>query len=320
MSAKVVLHTDPIDHPLDEDLQEAIKAAGGALVGLDPQTDKAYAAHAPDAIAVLNSDFRLTAERLALLQRCRVISRFGIGVDNIDVAAATAQGIIVTNVPGFCTEEVADRTWLLLLACACDLLGLDRRVRGGEWREKGLVLSMPIAEHVLGLIGLGRIGLAVARRAQASKMIVVGYDPFISGGQMARHGIERAELDDLLKKADFLAITCPLTEETRRLIDARRMGLMKRTAVLVNCARGAIIDQAALVEALKARRIAVAGLDVFDPEPPGKDNPLYHLDNVILTPHSAATTPDAMRRLRRQAAESVIRVFRGERPANAVIP
>lgn len=320
MSAQVVLSTDPHDHPIEAPLREKIEAAGGVLVELDPRTDEVFARCAPETFAVLNSDFLLTAERIAALQRCRVISRFGIGVDNIDVAAAAARGITVANVPEFCTDEVANRVWLLLLACASDLPGLDRGVRRGEWREEGLILSMPVADRVLGLVGLGKIGLAVARRAQVSGLRVIACDPFVSAERMTELQIEKTELDALLAEADYVSVGCPLTDKTRSLVDARRIGLMKRTAVLINCARGAIVDQTALVDALANRRIAAAGLDVFDPEPPGKDNPLYHLENVLLTPHSAANTSDSMRRLHCEAVESVIRVLRGEQPTNIVTP
>jgi D-3-phosphoglycerate dehydrogenase len=315
-----VLNTDPRDHRLDDELCRQIEVAGGVVAHLDSPTDDAFAGYAREAFAVLNSDFLLTAERIAALERCRVISRFGTGVDNIDVAAAAARGIVVANVPEFCTDEVANRVWLLLLACAAHLPELDQGVRRGEWREEGLGLSMPVSGRVLGLVGLGKIGRAVARRGQASGMRIIACDPLVSGGQMAKSGIEKAELDALLAEADYVSVGCPLTDETRALIDARRIGLMKRTAVLINCARGAIVDQAALADALANHRIAAAGLDVFDPEPPGRDNPLYRLQNVILTPHSAANTADSIRRLRREAVESVVRVLRGERPRNTVTP
>jgi len=318
VSAKIVLNTDPSNHPLEEEFRQQIEEAGGTLVDLDPPSDEQFAVHAREAFALLCSDFPLTAERIAMLDRCQIISGLRTGLDYIDVPAAKARGIIVTNVPEFCTEEVADRAWLLLLACACDLLGRDRSVRSGVWREHGLDFHAPVGDRTLGLIGLGKIGRAMARRAKASRMKVVAYSPPEPDKVFAEQGVERMDLDVLLAKADYVSLHCPFTEKTRHLIDARRIGLMKPTAVLINCARGGIVDQAALVAALKERRIAAAGLDVFDPEPPGKDSPLYSLDNVILTPHNASCTHDAVRRVRQQAIESVVCVLRGELPPDHV--
>ena len=315
----IILNTDPDDHPLDDGMRTTAESAGGVVVELRPRTQESFEARAPLAVALLNSDFPLPAERIALLQRCRVISRFGAGLDNIDVGAASARGIVVTNTPDCCTEEVANHAWLLLLACACDLLRRDRSVRRGEWRQDdGLDLTRPVTGRVLGIVGLGKIGLAVARRAQAFGMTVIAHDPAVTSAEMARYGIERVALDDLLARADYVSLHCPLTDTTRHLIDARRIGLMKRTASLINTARGAIVDQAALVDALRKGRIAAAGLDVFDPEPPGKDEALYGLDNVILTPHLAANTTDSINRLRRRTVEQVVRVLCRE-PAASVV-
>lgn len=315
----IILNTDPDDHPLDDGMRTTAESAGGVVVELRPRTQESFEARAPLAVALLNSDFPLPAERIALLQRCRVISRFGAGLDNIDVGAASARGIVVTNTPDCCTEEVANHAWLLLLACASDLLRRDRSVRRGEWRPDGLDLTLPVAGRVLAMVGLGKIGLAMARRAQAFGMTVIAHDPAVTSAEMAHYGIERIALDDLLARADFVSLHCPLTDETRHLIDARRIGLMKRTASLINTARGAIVDQAALVNALRKGRIASAGLDVLDPEPPRKDEALYGLDNVILTPHIAANTTDSINRLRRRTVAQLVRVLSGEPAANVVV-
>ena len=316
---QIILNTDPDDHPLDDGMRTTAESTGGVVVELRPRTQENFEVHAPLAVALLNSDFPLPPERIALLQKCRVISRFGTGLDNIDVGTASARGIVVTNTPDCCTEEVANHAWLLLLACASDLLRRDRSMRRGEWHPDGLDLTLPVSGRVLGLVGLGKIGLAMARRAHVFGMRLLAHDPAVTAAQMARHGIERVVLDDLLSRADFISLHCPLTDSTRHLIDARRIGLMKRTASLINTARGAIVDQTAIVDALRKGRIAAAGLDVFDPEPPGKGEALYGLSNVILTPHIAANTLDSINRLRRRTVAELVRVLSGEPAANVAV-
>lgn len=318
MNSRMVLHTDPRDDLIDDESCQEVEAAGGVIMKLEPSNEETYATLAPQAFAVLNADWKLDAKRIAMLKQCQVISRYGTGVDNIDVQAAKAKGILVANVPSFCSEEVADRTWLLLLACAANLPKLDRSVRKGEWRGNSTPFSLPVGERVLGLAGLGNIALAVARRAQASKMKVIAYDPFAPEERFKHHSIERVELDELLATSDYVSLSCPHTDATHHLIDARRLGLMKQTAVLINCARGGLVDSDALVASLKGDHIAGAGLDVFDPEPPKQDDPLFSLDNVVLTPHTASVTKDAFNRLRQRAVESVVRVLQGNQPINLV--
>jgi D-3-phosphoglycerate dehydrogenase len=279
-----------------------------------------FPAAAAEADAILNADFRLTAQLICSLRRCRVISRFGTGVDNIDVEAATARGIPVANVPEFCTEEVANRTFTLLLACACQLLVLDRRVRDGKWRSGELPEAVQIEGQVLGLVGFGRIARAVARRARAFGMEVIAHDPYLSPAALEGQGASAASLQEVLRKSDFLSLHTPLTPETRHLINSETLRLVKPSAILINCARGGLVDEQALVDALRAQRLAGAGLEVLEKEPPLLDNPLLRMDRVVFTPHTAAHTKRALQTVREAAVDAVVRVLRGDPPLHVVNP
>jgi D-3-phosphoglycerate dehydrogenase len=319
MARFVVLHTDPKLHPLDP-AQRALLENLGATVMLLENCSQEFAALAPQADAVLNADFPLTAAAIAALRRCRVISRFGTGVDNIDVAAATAHRIPVANVPEFCTEEVANRTWTLLLACVCQLVQLDRSVRDGRWRSPALPATVQIERQTLGLIGFGRIARAVANRARAFGMKVIAFDPYLPKELGWGFVVPAANLEALLLESDFVSLHVPLTSETHHLLDTARLALMKPTATLINCGRGALVDEAALIAALQKGKLASAGLDVLEKEPPDPENPLFRLPQVVLTPHSAAHTAAALQRVRQAAVDTVVRVLSGQRPINLVNP
>ena len=315
----LVIHTDPNLHPLDSPMQARLEDLGARIAPfLGDSAD--FGMVAAEADAILNADFRITALLISLLRRCRVISRFGIGVDNIDVDAATARGIPVANVPEFCTEEVANRTFTLLLACASQLLQLDRRVREGEWRGGQLPETVQIDGQVLGLVGFGRIARAVARRGRAFGMKVIAQDPYLTPSAIEQGGASAASFEEVLSKSDILSLHAPLTPETHHLINAETLRLVKPSAILINCARGGLIDEQALVAALRDQRLARAGLEVLEKEPPLRDNPLLSMDRVVLTPHSAAHTKKALQRVREAAVDAVVRVLKGERPLHVVNP
>jgi D-3-phosphoglycerate dehydrogenase len=314
---ELVVHTDK-DQPVDAADAEAFAGLGMRLAYIS--TEAEFLAVASQALAVLNSNFRLTATLIDALTRCRVISRYGSGVDNIDVAAATRKGIPVAYVPVFCVEEVANRAFTLLLACSCDLPRLDRLSRNGVWGVQNLQFGAQLEERILGLVGYGKIGRAVARRAKAFGLKVIAYDPYVSPELAAGEGVSSCSLEELLAAADYVSVHTPLNAQTRRLLNADRLRMMKPTAFLINTSRGGVIDESALVEALVQRRIAGAGLDVLEQEPPPKDHPLFALNNVILTPHCAAHTELATRKVRRGAIDAVMRVLRGQWPENLVNP
>lgn len=261
---------------------------------------------------IVRSGTQVTADLLERAGRLRAIVRAGVGVDNIDVAAATRAGVVVMNTPGGNTVSTAEHTIAMMMALARHIPFADASVRAGKW-ERSKFVGTQLAGKTLGIVGLGRIGREVARRALALDMTVVGYDPFITADRAGQLGIEAVEsLDDLLPRCDFLTVHTPLTDETRGLIGSRELRLLPQGARVINCARGGIIDEAALREALDAGHIAGAALDVFSQEPP-IDNPLVGHPKVVTTPHLGASTVEAQQSVAREAAQLVVSFLkRGE--------
>jgi D-3-phosphoglycerate dehydrogenase len=255
---------------------------------------------------VVRSGTRVTAELLDNPGRLRAIVRAGVGVDNIDVAAATRRGIVVMNTPGGNTVSTAEHTLTLLLALARHIPAADASTKQGKW-ERGKFVGTQLAGKTLGIIGLGRIGREVARRAAAFDLTVLGYDPFLAPDRAAQLGIESVpDLDQLLPRCDFLSVHTPLTAETQDLLGARELARLRRGAFVLNCARGGIINEEALAEALRTGHLAGAALDVFTQEPPPRDHPLLGLANVIVTPHLGASTVEAQVSVAREAAQLLI--------------
>ncbi len=264
------------------ELEEAMRAADGMVV---------------------RSQTKVTAQLLEKPGKLRAIVRAGVGVDNIDIAAATRKGIVVMNTPGGNTVSTAEQTVALLFALARHVPTADATMHQGKW-ERNKLVGTQLAGKTLGVVGLGRIGREVARRAAGLDMKVVGYDPFLSSERAGQLGIEAAPgLDALLPRCDFLTVHTPLTAETTNLIGARELGLIKKGARVINCARGGIINEEALAEALKSGHLAGAALDVFVQEPPPADHPLLKLPNVVLTPHLGASTTEAQESVALEAAQ-----------------
>jgi len=253
---------------------------------------------------IVRSGTRITRDSLAYADRLRVIGRAGVGVDNIDVAAATERGIAVLNAPSGNTISAAELTMAILLALVRRVPAADRSMKRGEWDRKSFN-GIELYGKVLGLIGAGRIGGEVARRARGFGMTVVAYDPFLSEDRARALKIELASLDDVLRSADVLSIHTPLTDATRNLIDAAALAKLKPGAYLVNAARGGVVDEVALYQALVDGRLAGAALDVFETEPLPADHPLRSLDNVVLTPHLGAATEEAQQNVAVEIAEAV---------------
>jgi glyoxylate reductase len=251
----------------------------------------------------------------------RVISNHAVGFDNIVVSDATVRGIPVGNTPDILTDATADMAFALLLAAGRRVVEGDRTVRNGGWKtwSPSFMLGADFVGTTLGLVGFGRIGRAVARRAAGFGMRVLYYDPHAAPPEAGLNA-ESAELDALLREADFVSIHTPLNDETRHLVDAVFLAKMKPTAILVNTARGPIVDPKALCDALKSRRIFAAGLDVTDPEPLPADSPLLELDNLVVCPHIASASWETRARMSRMAAENLIAGLRGERLPHCVNP
>jgi D-3-phosphoglycerate dehydrogenase len=262
------------------------------------------ALRAADAV-IVRSQPKLTAEYFDDVGRLRAIARAGVGVDNIDVAAATRKGVVVMNTPGGNTVSAAEHTIALLLALARRIPAADATMKAGGW-DRNKFVGTEVAGKTLGLVGLGRIGREVARRAKGLDMRVIALDPFVTPARAAELGYDTAvSLDELLPKIDFLTLHVPLGDDTRSLIGARELGLMKKTARVLNVARGGIVDEEALAAALSAGTIAAAGIDVFTAEPIVPENPLLRAPNVILTPHLGASTLEAQENVALEAAQLI---------------
>jgi D-3-phosphoglycerate dehydrogenase / 2-oxoglutarate reductase len=275
---------------------------------------------ARDADAILVTYATIDGETIRRLTRCRIISRFGIGVDNVDIGAATSAGIVVTKVPDYCIDEVSEHTMALLLALGRKVPSSNARVHGGEWSMPSVVPIHRLRGATLGLVGFGRIPQLVAPKAQAFGITVIAADPFVSLGLMESVKVERVTFDELIARSDFVSIHAPLTPDTRHLFGARVFACMKPTAYLVNTSRGPLVDEAALVEALTAGTIAGAALDVIEREPLAAGSPLVGCRNLILTPHTAFYSEESLVDLQRKAAEEVVRVLGGGPPINPVNP
>ena len=289
-----------------------------------PRSDEEMIELVRDANAIISGDSPLTSQILENAKSLKIIARVGVGYDNVDLDAATRRHIIVTNVPGALSASVAEHTILLMLAVARRLIVADKNVREGRWADYFQhAPSFELNGKTLGLLGLGAIGSAVAQRAKAFNMEVLVYDPYVDEDRVARIGYRRVELDRLLKESDVVSIHSPLTTETKKLIGERELNLMKKSAILINTARGMIVDESSLIEALKKGTIAGAGMDVLTREPPRQDDPILTLENVTLTPHCVAFALDALRRLWVACSDAVLQVLSGELPrppANIVNP
>ena len=305
-SLGTILITD-CDHPTTAIERGLVEAAGFSLEVAQCRTadEVIEAATRSGALGLIVQYAPINAAVLRALPACRVVGRYGVGLDTIDVATATQLGIRVVNVPDYCTDEVADHALGLILALTRGIVALDRGVQRGTWdfRLAGRV-RRPSSQR-LGVVGLGRIGTALARRAEALGYDVVGADP-----QGARDsGVRLVELETLLATSDVVSIHAPLDPSTRHLIDARTLALMRPTAILVNTSRGGLVDHDALVDALRDGRLAGAGLDVLEHEPIPADDPLIGLPNVVLTPHAAFYSEESLIEMKRKVSERVLAVL-----------
>jgi D-3-phosphoglycerate dehydrogenase len=303
----------------------SLDLAMAALARLDPQMRMSKSAAADDILAVardadaiLVTYAKLPAELLRQLQRCKAIGRFGLGVDNIDTKAAAELGITVSYVPDYCMHEVSDHAMALLLALARKIPFSNTLVQSGRWEMPAVAPLRRIAGQVLGLVGFGNIPRALAPKAKAFGYEVIAYDPYAGNELFAGCGVESVSFESLLERADATSVHAPLTPATRGLIDAAAFARMKQGAVIVNTARGPLIDEPALVAALDSGRLGGAALDVVATEPLPKDSPLLGRSNVILTPHTAFYSVEALEELQTKCAADVARVLSGEPPVYPV--
>lgn len=305
------------DYPSLDLERKVLAAIDPEFVGAQCTTEEEVITAARDADGILNQYAPITERVIKSLDRCKVICRYGVGVDSIDVEAATDRGIIVANVPDYCVDEVSTHAVALILACARKVPYLSGTAKKGKW---DFTVGKPIFRsqgRVLGLFGLGRIAKAVVRKAKGFDFQITAYDPYISE---ANEKVELVSFSELLSKSDFVSIHAPLTEETKHAFGKAEFKAMKKDAYLINTARGAIVDEFALYQALKEGSIAGAALDVMEKEPPDSNNPLLKLDNVIITPHISYYSEESYAELKTKAAQAVLDVLKGELPKAIVNP
>jgi D-3-phosphoglycerate dehydrogenase len=278
-------------------------------------------AGAPDAHALIVSSAPITRRVMSALKQLKVVVRTGVGYDVIDVPAATDLGIVVVNIPDLWTREVANHALGLLLAWNRRIPTLDSEVKAGIWQSQAAGHVGALHGETVGVVGFGNIGRAFARRVAALETHVIAYDPYVDDAQFAALGVERVRsLGELAARSDYVSVHSLLNAETRRLIDEAFLRQMKPTACLINTSRGPVVDEQALIRALRERWIAGAALDVQEHEPPAPDNPLLTMDNVILTPHAAYYSTAAAAQVPRRCGEEVARVLTGQRPLHVVNP
>jgi len=312
MAGPVIAVTDSVFPSLDP--------AKAALARLNPTYRMSTSVNAEDIVAVakdadavLVTYAKLTREVLTQLTRCKAIGRFGLGVDNIDLVVAKEKGIAVNYVPDYCIREVSDHAMALLLALVRKIPLSNKLVQSGRWEMPAVVPIRRIEGTVLGLIGFGHIPRLVAPRAQAFGIKVIAYDPYAKAELFKAAGVESVDLDTLLQSSDYVSVHAPLLPATRGMMNAAAFAKMKKGAYIVNTARGPLIDEPALVAALDSGQIGGAGLDVVATEPLAKDSPLLGRDNVIISPHTAFYSIEALNELQTKCATDVARVLSGEK-------
>ncbi|MEA2525896.1 MAG: D-3-phosphoglycerate dehydrogenase / 2-oxoglutarate reductase [Thermomicrobiales bacterium] len=307
----VIAYAKPGEAPVEE---EILRAAGIEVVLTGELESESARTAAREAEALMVGLNRISADLMDELTRLKIVTRVGTGVDAIDIPAATTRGIWVTNVPDYSIDEVSTHAISLVLAQARMLFPHRVAGRDGRWRYRAETPIRRFAGQTLGVLGMGRIGSASARKGRGLGLEVIAHDPYLPDERFEELGVRRVDFDTLMRESDFLTLHVPLTDETRRIVDARALSLMKPTAYLVNTARGEVIDVDALVEAVRAGTIAGAGIDVLPEEPPAADHPILHDDRIIVTPHIGWASVEAGHDSKVRGSEDVVRVLRGERP------
>ncbi|MBW2590336.1 MAG: hydroxyacid dehydrogenase [Deltaproteobacteria bacterium] len=302
--------------PMEKLKKEGINIIDMRGSGID---DPKFIEALKDVDAVLcGNDLLVNDAMLDMAPRLKAVAKMGVGLDTVDIKAASSHNAIVFNTPGANNQAVADHTFGLILSLARKIVFCDQSIRDKRW-EHTKIMGIEIWQKTLGLIGLGAIGRCVALRAKGFQMKVVAYDPFWPEEFAGEHGIEKMEIDDLLKVSDIVSLHVPLTDESRGMINKKTLQSMKPTALLINAARGEIVKEKDLYNVLKDNVIAGAGLDVFENEPP-TNSPLLTLDNVVMTPHIAAFTHDAMNNMCTGVADQLIEYAKGNKPVHIVNP
>lgn len=315
-----VYYTDTTFPTLDPARQELARV-GAELIVADAHTEQDVVEQCADADALVLAYTPISHTVLSNLKNLKVVVRCGIGVDVIDLEACTEHGVCAVNIPDYCIPEVSDHALAFILACARKIMQLDRAVHAGVWAARETAKPVQrLDEQTAGVIGFGRIGSRLGRNLRALGFRVLAYDPYLADEEIVARGGEPSTLENLLQQADYVSINCPLSKETFHMIGKEELALMKPTAFVVNTARGAVIDEAALIAALQAGQIAGAALDVLEQEPPAPDNPLLSMANVIVTPHAAYYSERSSSDLIVRTAQEAARVLSGYYPRSLVNP
>ena len=327
MSKAFKVYVSDYDYP-DLSIEKSIlEPIGAEVIGLQCKTGEGLAALASDADAIFQQYAKIGKETIAALTNCKVIARYGIGVDILDVQVCYENGIAVTNVPDYCFDEVADHAVSLALMLLRSIPFYAQKVKSGSYRWQDWNAPIPrLRGSVFGLVGYGRIGQNLARKLQAFGIQTKAYDPFVSEAWMRQQGTKKCSFEALLKQSDCVIVTAPYTKDTHHIIDSNALSLMRKEASLVCVSRGKCIDNKALYEALKNHSIAAAAVDDPEEEPMKMDNwspsmnPLFSLDNFFCTPHTAYISTGALQECRHTAAENIKSVLLGERPWDLYLP
>jgi D-3-phosphoglycerate dehydrogenase len=320
----VVLRLNALTNPVRRQEREMLEAVGARIVEIEGETDEEILRHAAECDALMVVGAYVRTAVVEAMTRCKIISRMGTGTDKIDIPAATAKGIVVTNIPDFCTEEVADHTMALLLSAARRLDDFQRLARAGKPGTSAEFTVRRLSTCTLGIVGFGRIGKTFARRARAFGLKLLVADPYVTDEEIEAEGARRVGLDEMLPQADFLCLLCPLTPETRGMLGMEKLRRMKRGAVLINTSRGELADEDAIAQALSEGILGYAGIDVygcvnvFSPDGFPTDHPLFHCERVTMTPHVAALSVEAMEEHRLRGTQPVVDVLAGRWPKNVV--
>jgi len=318
MSRFLVVVTDDRHGSYDEEKQ-VLSQIDATLEVHDFKNDLEAVEVLRNADGVLVNLFPLGANVIARMTKCKVISRYGVGYDNVDVDAATRAGIQVTRVPDYCVEDVSDHALALLLGCVRKIAYKDRNIRSGRWNLDRDQPIYRIRGKVLGFVGFGAIARALKRKVSGLGLAkVLVYDPFLEPSSVKAEGAEQVTFDTLLRESDYISVHAPLSRETKGMLGEKEFSIMKKEVILINTSRGPIVNEDALIEALQSKRIAYAGLDVFEKEPLPEKSPLLKLDNVVLTDHSAWYSVEAMAELKTKAAQNIVEVLTGRKPTYPV--
>jgi D-3-phosphoglycerate dehydrogenase len=303
------------DHGSIDEEKEEFQRIGAELILAQVNKEEDLIRVCKDADGLLNQYALLTRRVLENLPKCKIVSRYGVGVDSVDLKAATDLGIIVANVPDYCIDEVSNQTIAMILTLIRKTAFFDQKVKSNRW---DFHLGIPIYRihgKTLGLIGCGKIGLEVAKKISTFGVKVIAFDPYL---QRAGEGVELTDFDSVLKKSHFISIHCPLNESTRHLMGDQAFKKMERKPIVINTSRGPIVDEKALIEALEEGRVSGAGLDVLEKEPPDPQNPLLKMENVILSPHVGFYSVESISELKRRTAENISAVLLGKWPKSVV--